>query len=440
MGGCYLRVEKAVAATLIMLALIFYSSVLFLWNGYDIDIFVNWVVAAKELGITSLYKAPEVFGERFRVVYPPLAPLIFVSNYMLAEYFAAKLVGVDNADAMYLVALALALVKLSLIGLSIYIGYVIYRRRGLVYAAVWLAGIPVLTVVFMYQFDLYAAALLYAALLLYEANRCRLATLLYTLSILVKPLTILVAPILALYMVQRYGLKASFKLALMSMFVSLAVVIPFILGGSGPKPLSKWTIEFHLERQPQGPTIATLYYQLVSRDLLIPTICLVALLLLTYYSFYKRLRRGGAGVEDVYRYSLLVFMVYMMLGKVVNPQYYVFPYILAVEIAVPHLIVLMNLAAFFIDAYFIYDFIAGLKIGSVYMPDEQRWYNVKLLVHLSSAPHTRESVEYLLNSPAAQMLADVFARYYHEFGYLFSIAHILVLLAASYVVVRRARA
>ena len=440
MGGCYLRVEKAVAATLIMLALIFYSSVLFLWNGYDIDIFVNWVVAAKELGITSLYKAPEVFGERFRVVYPPLAPLIFVSNYMLAEYFAAKLVGVGNADAMYLVAFALALVKLSLIGLSIYIGYVICKRRGLVYAAVWLAGFPVVTVVFMYQFDLYAAALLYIALLLYEGNRYRLATLLYTLSILVKPLTILVAPILAMYMIQRYGLKASFKLALMSTFVSLAVVIPFILGGSGPKPLSKWTIEFHLERQPQGPTITTLYYQLVSRDLLVPTTCLGALLLLIYYSFYKRLRRDGIGIEDVYRYSLLVFMVYMMLGKVVNPQYYVFPYILAVEIAVPHLIVLINLAAFFIDAYFIYDFIAGLKIGSVYMPDEQRWYNVKLLVYLSSAPHTRESVEYLLNSPAAQMLADMFARYYHEFGYLFSTAHILVLLAASYVVARRARA
>jgi len=433
-------VAKVVAITLIMLALAFYFNVLFLWNGYDVDIFINWVVAAKELGITSLYKAPEVFGERFRVVYPPLAPLIFVSNYMLAEYFAAKLVGVEHADVMYLVAWALALVKLSLVGLSIYIGYTIYKRRGLVYAAAWLAGLPVLTVVFMYQFDLYAAALLYMAFILYEARKYKLATLLYTLSILVKPLTVLIAPILALYMIRECGLKTSFRLALLSTLVFLAIITPFVLGGSGPKLLSKWTIEFHLERPPQGPTITTLYYQLVSKDLSIPTICLAVLLLLTYYSFYKRVKQSDIGIDGVYRHSLFVFIIYMMLGKVVNPQYYVFPYILAVEMALIHLVVLMNLAAFFIDAYYIYNFIAGLKTGSVFMPDEQRWYSVKSLVYLSSAPHARESIESLLNSPAAQTLADVFARYYHEFGYLFSTAHILVLLAASYIIARRARA
>lgn len=435
-----MRVTRVVAITLMMLALAFYFNVLFLWNGYDVDIFINWVVAAKELGITSLYKAPEVFGERFRVVYPPLAPLIFVSNYILAEYLAVKLVGVEHADVMYLVAWALAFVKLSLVGLSIYIGYIVYKRRGLVYAAAWLAGLPVLTVVFMYQFDLYAAALLYMAFILYEVERYRLATLLYTFSMLIKPLTILVAPILALYIARKCGWKTLLKLTLLAVFVSSAIVVPFVLGGSGLKVLSKWAIEFHLERQPQGPTIATLYYQIMSKDLFVPTACLIALLFLICYSFYKQVKHGNMSIRDVYKYSLLIFTIYMMLGKVVNPQYYVLPYVLAVEVAAPHLLALMNLAAFFIDAYYLYGFIAGLKTGSVYIPDEQRWYSVKSLVYLSSAPHARESVESLLASPLAQTLADVFAHYYREFGYLFSVAHILVLVVASYIIVRKARA
>jgi len=433
-----MEVAKVVAITLIMLALAFYFNVLFLWNGYDVDIFVNWVVAAKELGITSLYKAPEVFGERFRVVYPPLAPIIFVSNYMLAEYFAAKLVGVEHADVMYLVAWALAFVKLSLVGLSIYIGYIVYRRRGLAYAAAWLAGLPVLTVVFMYQFDLYAAVLLYMAFILCEVGRYRLATILYTLSVLIKPLTALVAPILVLYIARKCGQRTLFELILLAILTSSIIIAPFVLGSSGLKVLSKWAIEFHLERQPQGPTIATLYYQIVSKNLLVPTLCLIALLSLIYYSFYKQVKHSSITIEKVYRYSLLAFLVYMVLGKVINPQYYVLPYILAIEIALPHLLILMNLASFFVDTYYLYSFIAGLETGSVYIPDEQRWYSVKMLVHLSLAPHARKSVESLLSSPLVQTLADLFAHYYSEFGYLFSIMHILVLIVASYIVARRA--
>lgn len=433
-------VAKVVAITLIMLALAFYFNVLFLWNGYDVDIFINWVVAAKELGITSLYKAPEVFGERFRVVYPPLAPIIFVSNYMLAEHFAAKLVDIKHADVMCLVAWALAFVKLSLVGLSIYIGYIVCKRRGLVYAAAWLAGLPVLTVVFMYQFDLYVAALLYMAFMLYDVGRYRLATLLYTFSVLIKPLTALVAPLLVLYIVQKWGWRILFELALLATLVSSAIITPFVVDGSGLKVLSRWAIEFHLERQPQGPTIATLYHQITSNDLLVPTACLIFLLSLIYYSFYRQTKHGNMNMRNVYKYSLLVFIVYMMLGKVVNPQYYVIPYILAIEIATPHLLILMNLAAFFIDAYYLYGFIAGLKTGSIYVPDEQQWYSVKSLVYLSSAPHARESVESFLASPLVQTLADLFAHHYREFGHLFSVAHILVLVVTSCIVVRKARA
>ena len=334
---------------------------------YDYRIFTNWVYASRELGIHEIYCASRIFGPDYRVVYPPLAPTIFVASYTVYEKIAND---VPLRLASYIERLT---VKAPLIASLVALWALAARRLG-ERRAYWLVllGPPLLTVIAVYNFDLYMVLLLALSIEALLAGFPAVAGLLLGLSVLSKQIAVLGAPMLLLAAYRIGGRHAALRLSL-GAASAIVLAIPFTI--VSPYDLLNSVLGFHGERPPQGPSI---WYSMfvASGYHCSPALCSLWLILFAVLYALALIGAARDRVIDPYGYVALAFTAYLATGKVVNPVYLAWPY--AFTVLSPRQsrrLLALYLAAFSIVLlYYGLLFFGSASSGlPVYLPEEQRW-------------------------------------------------------------------
>ncbi len=405
-----------------------YGFLLYVWNWYDVSVFSNWVIAFKELGLLKLYEAPRVFGVRFRNVYPPLAPIFYVANYELAEkmvYLISVILGMHQAPE-YLVLPILKILLYAVIGV---VGYVLWRRAGVEAAIAWFLGAPTVVVAAAYNFDVIIALLILASLYAAYRGSVYASSILLALAVLVKPLpAIFYLPVAAvLYRLRGRGAAAKYLLA--GAATGAAILAPFL--AIDARSTLYWMIGFHAERPPQGPSILLLFRLAgIQPPHLLWLLCFAALSAPVLLYAYRRAPREPWSLG-----LLLVAMMaaYLAVGKVVNPQYYVWVYPLLILAAVPAsstlTLLLYNMGCASTSLYYLLSFIAGMATGHVFIEDEERWYSTSYLLKSSIHPALQGRVAHLLHDKPFIHLADALYANWHAVAAALAIVNIACMLA-----------
>jgi len=390
--GLKRRIGLAAAFTLIALL---YAGLLYVWNWYDIAVFSNWVIAFKELGLLKLYEAPRVFGVRFRNVYPPLAPIFYVANYELAEkmvYLISAILGMHQAPE-YLVLPALKLLLYLAIGV---VGYVLWRRLGAEAAVAWFLGAPTVAIAAAYNFDVFIALLILASLYAAYRGAIYASSILLALAVLIKPLpAVFYLPLLVIvYRLRGRGAAAKYLLA--GVLTGAAILAPFL--AIDARSTLYWMIGFHAERPPQGPSIM-LFFRLLGTQ---PPhlLWLAAFTALTIPVVLLAYRRPSRSPERLGLLLVAMMAAYLAVGKVVNPQYYIWVYPLLLLAAIPSstaAVIAYNIGCASTSLYYLLSFIAGMATGHVFIEDEERWYSTTYLLKSSLHPALRGKVAHLLH-------------------------------------------
>ncbi|MEM4659573.1 MAG: hypothetical protein QW741_03350, partial [Sulfolobales archaeon] len=109
-----------------------------MWNWYDISIFENWVRVSKYTGLYKIYEVPLSLGNiSYRVVYPPIPPLIYIGTHWLVDAF----IGVVNSISSSMPSVGQALlvatdhivrgvIKLPLLVFTVALAILLWRKFG----------------------------------------------------------------------------------------------------------------------------------------------------------------------------------------------------------------------------------------------------------------------------------------------------------------------
>ncbi len=395
------RLAKAIVASVLLA----YVSGFVMY--YDFSVFANWAYAFRELGLHGVYMADNIFGRDFRVVYPPLAPTIFLAGYEVAKD-VAHVVG-DKFVSIFLERLV---VKLPLIIVHILVwyvaGYVIGWRRA--YSLVLLAP-PLLLVLATYNFDTVMVLLLFASVVMIRYAKAYTSGILLGLSILSKQTAALALPFLA-YEAWRKRKLVNFMLGVLT---ALAVALPFSL--MEPHYFLENIAGFHAARMPQGPTI---WYSLLalkgySDDVF--TAFWLPLFLIVYmftllYTVAKRVPLEAS--------IAAAMLSYLAIGKVVNPVYMVWPYLFLLtclgSTRGKKLLALYYAAFVFVLTHFGLKFFGAVAAWQpVFLPEEKRWLSPQEVltdIRESLAPYpTLQAITetvLLKNNPLKAILAAAY--------------------------------
>jgi len=319
-----------------------------MWNWYDVSIFENWVRAYREVGLYRIYEVSLVLGNAsYRVVYPPIPPIVYIVTHALAEAVVTGISRVASAvpevGRVLLAAadhLARVVLKLPLLVFTVALGVVLWRRFGSG-AVYWtLVGVPTLVTLANYQFDPLVAFFLYAAVAFLDNPRWGLyvSSLAASLAVLTKPLVALPLLPLLLYTYRRYGLGGLARYVAVLLSVGTAVVTLFLI--PNPAAFVSNVLLFHSSRPPQYVSLWNLPVLLSGRSgqvvdlvnavwLPVMLVAVVASLAIPLKAKYLRV----SSLEDVVRLTLLVLVVILVLNKVVNPNYLLWAYPLVIHMA-----------------------------------------------------------------------------------------------------------
>ena len=402
---------------------------------YDYTIFRNWVYASRELGIHEVYLASKIFGEEFRVVYPPLAPTVFVASYELAEDVSSLERGPLNTYVERLVS------KLPVVLAHLGLWYVVRRAAG-ASTAYWLAamGPPLLLVLATYNFDTIMLLLAALSILLVMRGRATLAGVALGLASLSKQVAVLTLPATVLT-AARHGNLRGFVAGVAAVGL---VVAPFLLAGVNPVISS--VLGFHAHRPPQGPTLWYSLYALSGYQCswlycgtwVVPFTAALAVFTLL------ALKRG---VDDPPLMAATVYTLYLATGKVVNPVYLSWPYTFMI-MSYPRVgrrALALYYAVFTITLlHFGIAFFGSVASGTpVYLPEEGRWLSpseVEASVRASLAPYPwlADTVIGLLRGGLlAQLLATLYT-HWPITSLVLSVAYTLMASALAVLLAARA--
>jgi len=335
-----LRLAASVAVLIVLTAS--------MWNWYDVSIFENWVRAYKEVGLYRIYEVSLILGNTsYRVVYPPIPPIVYIVTHVLAEAVVSGInFVVSTAPEVGRALLAVAdhlvrvVLKLPLLVFTLALGVVLWRRFGSEAIYWMLIGIPTLVTLANYQFDPLVAFFLYAAVVFIDSPRWGLyvSALAASLAILTKPLVALPLLPLLLHIYRRYGLRGVAKYVAVSLSIGVAVVMLFLI--PNPNAFISNVLLFHSSRPPQYVSLWNLPVLLSGRSSQVVSIVntiwlpvmLAAVLASLVIPVKARYLQVGS-LEDSIRLTLLILVVVLVLNKVVNPNYLLWAYPLAVHIA-----------------------------------------------------------------------------------------------------------
>ncbi len=375
-----------------------------MWQSYDVSVFRNWVTATMELGITRIYLAHAVLGWSYRVVYPPLAPTVFVASYLAGyQVYQAIAYTTESTSLGELVhsigdMLLKLLVKLPLIVALLVLWRTVRRLCGRRAGALLLAGPPTLSVIAPYNFDVFMALFLVLAVLsLYERKTIR-AGALTAIALLFKQPAALAAPALALYTLRAMGVREAAKYVAAIAVTSAVILAPFALHSQLAHLLDS-IAGFHTARLPQGPTLWAALLPLTSYniELVREASSLWILAFATLYSLplFVHAARGRGRPEQLAAAALLA---YLAAGKVVNPAYLFWAYPLILYTAYTsrdrRMLAAYLLASMIPAAHFTLLYLSTIAAKtSLFIEEEQRWY-----------PYTKalEIVENSLAKPLAK--------------------------------------
>ncbi len=339
--------DPRLKAAILVLVLALFS--LSMWNWYDISIFENWIKAAKYTGLYRIYEVPLLLNNAsYRVVYPPIPPLIYIGTHRLVEAAIRAITSLSKAAPGIGRALLAAadhiirgVIKLPLLLFTVALAVLLWRRFGSE-ASYWVAiGVPTIVTLANYQFDPLVAFFLYLAIVGLRLPRfgAYLSPLSAALVVLTKPLA--AAPLLPLlyYIYRREGARGLIRYAVLSSTAVLAVVLPFFL--ANPYAFIYNVILFHGERPPQYVSVWNIPVLLSGRSPevlgIVNAVWLPAMLVAVVGAFLLFVKKIGIRDEDdVILSSLILVSLTLVLNKVVNPNYLLWAYPLIIHLAFSH--------------------------------------------------------------------------------------------------------
>ncbi|MEM4622009.1 MAG: hypothetical protein QW130_04995 [Sulfolobales archaeon] len=317
-----------------------------MWNWYDISIFENWVRVSKYTGLYKIYEVPLSLGNiSYRVVYPPIPPLIYIGTHWLVDAF----IGVVNSISSSMPSVGQALlvatdhivrgvIKLPLLVFTVALAILLWRKFGSE-AFYWVViGVPTLVTLANYQFDPLVAFFLYLAIIGLELPRVGIyvSSLSTALVVLTKPLAAISLIPLIYYIYRKTNIRGLIQYITIASVVVLMLVLPFFL--ANPYAFIYNVILFHSSRAPQYVSLWNIFVLLSGRNpeviKLINVVWLPVMLIAivgTFLLLKKKIRMENK--DDVVLATLVLLSLVLVLNKVVNPNYLLWAYPLIVHLA-----------------------------------------------------------------------------------------------------------
>ncbi|MEM1651296.1 MAG: hypothetical protein QW780_02900 [Sulfolobales archaeon] len=338
-----LKKSKLKVIPLILILTVFSVS---MWNWYDISIFENWVSVYKYAGLYKIYEVPLSLGNiSYRVVYPPIPPLIYIGTHWLVDAFISVVNSISNSmpsvgQALLAITdhVVRGVMKLPLLAFTIALAIMLWRKFGSE-AFYWIVmGIPTLVTLANYQFDPLVAFFLYLAIIGLELSRVGvyISSLSTALVILTKPLAAIPLIPLVYYVYSRTKIGGLIRYLTVTSVVVLILVLPFFL--ANPYAFIYNVILFHSGRAPQYVSLWNIFVLLSGRNSevinLVNVVWLPVMLIAivgTFLLLKKRIKMKNK--DDVALATLVLLSIVLVLNKVVNPNYLLWAYPLIVHLA-----------------------------------------------------------------------------------------------------------
>ncbi len=329
---------------ILMLILAFFSACM--WNWYDVSIFENWVKASGYTKLYRIYEVPLLLENlSYRVVYPPIPPLIYIATRYLVDLAINAIVSAGRAIPAIGGALGAAVdyflrITLKLPLLIFTVGLAILLRKKLGSEALYwaLAGIPTIVTLATYQFDPLVAFFLYLAIVGLDIPRIGLyvTSLATALTVLTKPLAVVALLPLVYYIFRKEGADSLAKYLIISSAITAIVVLPFFL--ANPYAFIYNVFSFHSERPPQYVSLWNIFVLLSNRNQevvkIVNIVWLPTLLIIILIVFLILRRSLDFGDKDsVVIASLIIMLTILTFNKVVNPNYLLWAYPLVIYLA-----------------------------------------------------------------------------------------------------------
>ncbi len=428
------RVRLLVLAAVTAVALFTFT------NSYDYNVFRHWIIASEVLGVLDIYDARLIFGHVYRVVYPPLAPLLFITSV-----YPLLLLNPRTFLLPYPNLLVRILAKTPIV-LSVLGGYYVLERRAGEKASKLLVTNPVLLFLLTaYFFDIPAAIAAAAALLYIDAPLVAGAALAVA-TLLKQVFAVLALPAILYYLARREKRKMFTFLAVYTALTA-GFMLPFIVA-NGLNAIIEPILLFHMHRPPQGASLWTIVLVESGYNarlaIHVSKLWLPMFIALAALAFYRgrRALRDRSGVLLV---SAAMLAALLASSKVVNPQYlaWLLPFIAAIVslgLADERLIVLFNVAGIAAILYpTLLPYAAAVIHAPVYLEEEMRWLTpqqVEKLV-IDAAPELAPRLISLARGNP--LLYAILYTIYHEWRIVepvLSITYTLSMLAIYYMLLQ----
>lgn len=317
-----------------------------MWNYYDISIFENWVRVSKYMGLYKIYEVPLSLGNiSYRVVYPPIPPLIYIGTHWLVSAVVSTITSVGGSIPSIGQALLAAtdhlvrgIVKLPLLIFTAALAVLLWRRFGSE-ASYWIViGVPTLVTLANYQFDPLVAFFLYLAIIGIDVPRVGLylSSISAAFVVLTKPLAAISLLPFIYYIYRKMGTRSLVRYAAVALTVTLAFVLPFFL--ANPYAFLYNVILFHSARAPQYVSIWNAFVLLSGRNpdvIRLVNIVWLPIMLVAIGGTFLLLKKRLDTVDrdHVILMTLILMSLVLVLNKVVNPNYLLWAYPLIVHLA-----------------------------------------------------------------------------------------------------------
>lgn len=340
------NITRSAKLRILPLVLVLAVFSLSMWNYYDISIFENWVRVSKYIGLYKIYEVPLSLGNiSYRVVYPPIPPLIYIGTHWLVDVVVNAITSVSRSVPSIGQALLAAtdhfvrgVVKLPLLIFTVALAVLLWRKFGSE-ASYWVViGVPTLVTLANYQFDPLVAFFLYLAIIGIDVPRVGLylSSISVALVVLTKPLAAISLLPLVYYIYRKMGARSLVRYIAVALAVALAFVFPFFL--ANPYAFLYNVVLFHGTRAPQYVSIWNAFVLLSGRNpevvRIVNVVWLPVMLIAiggTFLSLKKKL--DIVDRDHVILMTLILMSLVLVLNKVVNPNYLLWAYPLIIHLA-----------------------------------------------------------------------------------------------------------
>ena len=405
------------------------------WNWYDVKIFLNWVLAAKQLSIVRIYEAYELYGPQFRAVYPPLPILIFIAtdsfvDDLLSEiskactYISANIASILTSYAYRLLLKAPVVIPAALLAMIL---ARVYKRREIAY---WiLLGVPTLVTIGTYQFDSLLALFLALSLVaLTRWGKPKLSAVFLALATLTKPIAAVFYLPIATYIGKR---REALEYLALFVAISLAFIAPFAL--LEPRAFVENVLEFHMGRPPQYLSIWNVPVLLSMRSSAVVSvvdrvwILGYALAIALVVALIKPKPRDELSLLSM---VVAIGVVTTFVNKVVNPNYLMWVYPEVVVLAFVYGRALLNklyniYASVGIAWPAIYVTVPALAGAPMYVEEVNHYISARHLLLESLSPPLNRTFETLFRTLDLSEIHSYTVALYHNL-YIVGAAIILV--------------